>query len=673
MAEFAWFNLGGVWFKIHGDPGSDEAKVLMKKAVGDLAISKAQNVNNLDIIDVNRHPYYNIKSHYGNDVIEIWAGREELKRRKPLEIILEKEDEPFSPNCIAFEAYDFEGNRIGYVLCADGALGGYQLILSNNVVNPHPTYPFSMLHADHQSYAPNGYTEWGEEYLAERDLESVEGIDLVYPYHFPDWKLCTGWADVGTFYRGYEDPDQYVDNANPYPLQTVSGEDEVLYPHTIQPPDKFLFTAPSLEGDGERMYHDVSQHTKFEEKLMDWIPEYYPMQAGMAGASQAYSAYEHADPPYSPGAASQIHCEFYDPRFGTGQIRGVRRGNTKTYALRVGTETGVSVTEQGEAIKLALEWGESAGWWTYADQWSFPWVDRERFAGEGTVSNIWSGWEYKTVVDARYWYNYDTTLPWDDFSSSLGYDPPNTIWATLDYGNGDYTWNSDSDKDVHTVIASVAENEFKYAAIIEKGQLVSADDTTGILSTACGKLYSPQYYAGQSWVNTSNCSLSTSNTAFDNETYESYLEVNGQKLHTFVTGETENYIHDSVGFGFVRWWEDIGWIGLNVSLASRGAWWPGMNPHTNTSVIYQLWDDTQLTKLAEVTFDVFDPSDEFLDNADAPYGTRNNWHTIEGVEYDEAPVVCSGHFRCLRVLDQSDPIKTTEKVYIGETDDTVIP
>ena len=79
MSEFAWLNLGGTWFKVYGDPGSDEAKVLIKKAISDLAISKMQNVNNLEVIDVNRFPYYHIQSREGMDIIKIYpkVGKEE--------------------------------------------------------------------------------------------------------------------------------------------------------------------------------------------------------------------------------------------------------------------------------------------------------------------------------------------------------------------------------------------------------------------------------------------------------------------------------------------------------------------------------------------------------------------------------------------------------------------
>jgi len=680
MAEFAWLNLGGVWFKVHGDPGSDEAKVLMKKAISDLVISKAQNVNELEVIDVDRFPYYHIKSREDKDVIELWPERIVKKKRKPLEEILKKKKEDIRPiYFIAFEAYDSTGNQIGYVVCTDGALGGYQLILSDNVVRPHPTYPFSVLHEDHTQYAPDGYSEWGEWYLAQRLLKFEDGIDLVYPFHFPDWKLGTGWADEDSHYRGFEDPDQYVWMANPYPLLTELGEEEVPYPHTINPPDKYMFAAPSLEGDSIRTYHDVSQHTKFEEKLMNWISEEYAYQEGMEGSDQAFATYIVDEYPYNPGEETQIHCEFYDPRYGdNSQIRGVRRDNTKTHAHKVGAITGVTITEQGRPVKLALEWGESAGWYTYADQWSYPWIESMRYQGDGSDVNIWTGWEYKTAIDARDWYSYPLTLHWDNFSDQLSYDPVQTEWAVLNYGEGDYSWNIDTDNTYCTIIASVAENASKYAAIIESGDYVRGWHREVTFHTACGKTFSPQLYAGQPGVDNSNCFFSGSTDTHTYDNYESYLEVNGQRLHTFASGSTGHEGgHEGVGWAFIRWWEDANWIALNVSLAERYEPNPELGHGEVSSVIYQLWDDIALTMLAEVTFNPVIPSDAFFAGAgllsEAGYtaeGFQANWHNVPGINGpDEEPVICSGHFRCFKVLEMSDPEETTETIDLGEVND----
>jgi len=660
MADFAWLNLGGTWFKVHGDPGSDEAKVLMRKAISDLEISKAQNVNDLEIVDVNRFPFYQAKSHFGKDTIELWPERIEREKKRPLEEILKKEEKEIRIQYfIAFEAYDSTGNQIGYVVCTDGALGGYQLILSDNVVNPNPTHPFSVFHAEHDEYAPDGYSDWGEWYLAQRVLKFEDGIDLVYPFHFPDWKLGTGWADRNGHYRGYEDPDQYVDNANPYPLQTLLGEDEVLYPHTINPPDKYLFTEPSLDGNAIRTYHDVSQHTKFEEKLMDWISEEYPMEIGMEGASQGFTIF--IEDEESPGEESQIHCEFYDPRYGqNGQIRGVRRGNVKTHEYKVGANTGVTVTEQGRPVKLRIGFGEMAGWYTYADQWSYSWIGSMRYRGDGNNENIWSGVEYKVVQDARGWYTYDAALTWENFSDQLGYDLsqfPQSEGTVLSTGSLNYSWNVNADNDFYTILASVAENPIKYAAIVKTVNEYHDQDMTGVLHTACGQQHSPRYYLGQPGVSTPNCYVELSDTGAEYGNCVIYLEVNGQKLHTFYSSDT---FLSEVDWAFIRWWEDAGWIALNVL--------PG------SAVIYQLWDDTGLTMLAEGTFDYVQPSDEFLATVEIEEGHRVNWHNVPGIiGPDEEPVICSGHFRCFKVLEMSDPEETTETINLGETDDIAIP
>ena len=83
----AWFNHNGVWFRVHGDPGTDEARELMRMAVSDLSLSKAQNVNNLEIVDVNRFPFYQVKSHFGKDTIELWPEKLVEEKREPFEHI----------------------------------------------------------------------------------------------------------------------------------------------------------------------------------------------------------------------------------------------------------------------------------------------------------------------------------------------------------------------------------------------------------------------------------------------------------------------------------------------------------------------------------------------------------------------------------------------------------
>jgi len=683
----AWFNHNGVWFRVHGDPGTDEARELMRMAVSDLSLSKTQNVNNLEIVDVNRFPFYQITSHFGKDTIELWPERYAEKKKGYYRETTERTKKEIIPKYfIAFEAYNSSGSQIGYVVCTDGALGGYELLVTDNVVNPHPIYPFS-LYANygaypHAEYAPDGYSEWGEWFLPQREAANENGIDLVYPFHFPDWKLGTGWAGEGSHYRNHEDPDKYVSLANPYPLITPNGNEEVSYPHTGQPADKFI-SCESL-GELKRTYYDVSQDTKFEEKLMALCSEQGAYEYGLEGADKAFSTYYSGDSG-SYGSEIQIHCTYTDPRYSpsSGQIRGVKRSYDLT-TLNIGPALmGVSVTEQGDAVKLvkyAVDL-EATFFYTYKDQWSYPFIDSMRHFADASILDSLSRIEYMAMLDARAWYEYPSVLTWDGFLDEIGYNPnssPYSLFTDQRTGFTDSDSDSDSESESYCIIASVAENSLKYAALVEVYQQASLSHSSGSLSSACGKLFSPEYYMDQPGVNESNCTYNQSSGGDEYQEVEFYLDVNGSKLHTFTEGQlgdNDEYRHDGAGYGFIRWWEEANWIALNTSLARRANGVIYTDIQSISTVIYQLWNDQELSKIAEVSFDHVEPSDAFFDGMDREWkenGYQANWHHIQTEDGnpilgpDEEPILCSGHFRCFKVMEIKDPVTTTEIITEGE-------
>jgi hypothetical protein len=643
-------NMYGIKYLIEGDVGSPEAKRLMCEAKSDLDVLKENNVLELDHIRLDKPNKYLINSQFGEDTVYINIPFKEKKRRLVLKSEEEKvKQEQETKYLIAFEAYNSTGQQIGYVLCTDGKLGGYKFVPTDNVINPHPIYPFNPYRADTDD--PSFIDDWEEWFLEQRESRNS---DIVYPFHFSDWKLGTGWAEyvaigddyyVGGYYRGFDNPVDYVSLANPYPL------DELSYPHSGKPFDKIVFI------DESKIYYDISQDTKFEEKLMNWVPE--ASAIGLEGSERAFTVYI-TETLYEHGGESQIHCEYYDPRdSSTGQIRGVKRSFVDTYSHRESANTGITVTTKDKAIKLLVPIGEG-GIMTYADQWDYPWVSGIRFLGDGSYISSKSGVQYRTVADARDWYVYNTILTYDNFMSveNLGYDYsqyPFSTYTKFFYGELNSYLIGENESELYYIVASVAENESKYAALVRYSSSYSLSYTdytrTG---TPCGKSFSPEYYIGMPDPDESACTHTTNSDSDSHEEYESFLIINNQRVELF----GEEYL----GISFIRWWEEAGWIALNLSFLDSIS-------YESVEVKYQLWNSETLEKIVEVDFDPIVPTEEFFNGLDRwEEGYQTNWHNIpdesqEGglmLEPDGEPLICSGHFRCFKVTTETDKVKTRQ-------------
>lgn len=142
--DHAWINWKGIWFKIYGDPSTDEVRYLMTKSANALQDLKDQNVYGLDLIERTVPPFYKVISNFGKDEIHIFPEVVKEKRRVVHRIPYKEEYEKIRVDIIpAFEVYgykDGEWTQLGYVTCSSMSWKPpYTYWRTDNVIGPDLT------------------------------------------------------------------------------------------------------------------------------------------------------------------------------------------------------------------------------------------------------------------------------------------------------------------------------------------------------------------------------------------------------------------------------------------------------------------------------------------------------------------------------------------------------
>jgi len=271
MNDFAYFNHNGIWFRVHGDPGTDEARKLMRMAVSDLSLSKTQNVNDLEIVDVNRFPFYHVKSHFGKDTIELWPERYAEEKRERIEYIQKTPRKEIKVSyAFAYEVCDrdfIDGGTqneitgdipvpVGYAICQPGSLKGWELFETDNVIPMH-----FMSNYNTRDNVAGDWKRWVSSYRNSNPMSTV------YPFMYPDWKLQAENTVRYPYSVGYR-PVGDINTWNPYP-------DDVVLSSII--PDILMRTEQTMSDNGAlitRSTYDVSQPLEMQEAVFSGYPIY---------------------------------------------------------------------------------------------------------------------------------------------------------------------------------------------------------------------------------------------------------------------------------------------------------------------------------------------------------------------------------------------------------------
>ena len=131
-------NMYGIRYFIDGDLSDPLVKKLMVQARNELQQLKGRNINNINHVWLDKPNAYRVDSKFGIDSAFIDVPKKAERKYIKISHEIERPRKEINIEYIpAIEAYDFDKNQIGYVICESGTFEPkYTLLLTENVISP---------------------------------------------------------------------------------------------------------------------------------------------------------------------------------------------------------------------------------------------------------------------------------------------------------------------------------------------------------------------------------------------------------------------------------------------------------------------------------------------------------------------------------------------------------